>query len=72
MSDADTPEWRPAMHRGTAIVADYKKLEQEEARDGVAMRVHRFVDKRLVTRGIPTADGTGLHYIAEATEIYQL
>jgi uncharacterized protein (AIM24 family) len=53
-------------------VADYKKLEQEEARDGVTMRVHRFVDKRLVARGIPTPDGTGMQYIAEATEIYQL
>ena len=46
---------------------------QEETRDGVTMRVHRFVEKRPVVRAIPTADPAAPnHYITERTDIHQL
>lgn len=39
---------------------------------GVKMTVHRFTEKRMVTRGIPTPDGTSVQFVVQATDIHQL
>lgn len=46
---------------------------QEETRDGVTLRVHRFVEKRPMVRAIPTPDPAAPdQYITEKTDIHQL
>lgn len=50
----------------------FRKPTQSETRDGVTMTVHRYAEKRLVTRGIPSADGLNTQYVAEGTDIHQL
>lgn len=45
---------------------------QEETREGVTMRIHRFVEKRPVLRALPTQDPAVLHYTTETTDIHQL
>lgn len=50
----------------------YRKEVQNESRGGVSMSVYRYAEKRLVTRGIPSPDGTSVQYIAEGTDIFQL
>ncbi|WP_379921542.1 AIM24 family protein [Erythrobacter sp. R86502] len=50
----------------------FRQVIQEESRGGVTMRVHRFVEKKMVARGIPTGVEGQFHYIAEPTEVYQL
>src|SRR3546814_13391482 len=52
-------------------MADFRKLEDTVEADGVKIEKYRFVEKRLITRGIPTAEG-GFHYVAEATDVLQL
>ena len=52
-------------------MAEFRKLEDSVEADGVRIDKYRFVEKRLITRGIPTAEG-GFHYVAEATDVYQL
>src|SRR3546814_15517110 len=52
-------------------MADFRKLEDTVEADGVKIEKYRFVEKRLITRGIPTAEG-GFHYVAEATDVFQL
>lgn len=52
-------------------MAEFRKLEDTVEADGVRIEKYRFVEKRLITRGIPTTEG-GFHYIAEATDIFQL
>lgn len=52
-------------------VADFRKLDESAEADGVRIDKYRFVEKRLVTRGIATGEG-GFHYIAEATDVFQL
>ncbi len=52
-------------------MADYRRLEEEVEADGVKIGKYRYVEKRVITRGIPTAEG-GVHYVAEATDIFQL
>lgn len=50
----------------------FREMVQEESRDGVTMRVHRFVEKKMVARGIPTDVEGQYHYVAEPTEVHQL
>lgn len=50
----------------------FRALVQEETRDGVTIRVHRFVEKRMVAKGIPTGVEGHMHYIAEPTDVHQL
>lgn len=50
----------------------FRTVIQEESFEGVTMRVHRYVEKRLVPRGIPTETPGVLHYIAEPTDVHQL
>ncbi len=52
-------------------MADYRRLEEEVEGDGIKIGKYRYVEKRVITRGMPTAEG-GLHYVAEATDIFQL
>ena len=52
-------------------MAEFRKLEESVEADGVRIEKYRFVEKRLVTRGIPTTEG-GFHYVAEATDVFQL
>src|SRR3546814_8889045 len=52
-------------------MAEFRKLEDTVEADGVKIEKYRFVEKRLITRGIPTAEG-GFHYVAEATAVFQL
>lgn len=52
-------------------MAEFRKLEDSVEANGVRIDKYRFVEKRLITRGIPTAEG-GFHYVAEATDVYQL
>src|SRR3546814_7527254 len=52
-------------------MADFRKLEDTVEADGVKIEKYRFVEKRLITRGIPTAEG-GFHYVADATDVFQL
>lgn len=52
-------------------MTDYRRLEEEVEGDGVKIAKYRYVEKRVVTRGIPIAEG-GLHYITENTDIFQL
>jgi uncharacterized protein (AIM24 family) len=52
-------------------MTSFRKLEESAEADGVKIDKYRFVEKRLITRGIPTAEG-GFHYVAEATDIFQL
>src|SRR3546814_6480153 len=51
-------------------MADFRKLEDTVEADGVKIETYRFVEKRLITRGIPTAEG-GFHYVAAATDVFQ-
>jgi len=53
-------------------MADYRELVDEVEGDGVRMAKYRFVDKRTMTRGVPTDAAGGMHYIAELTDIFQL
>ena len=50
----------------------FRQCIQEESRGGVTMRVHRYVEKKMVARGLPTGVEGQLHYIAEPTEVHQL
>ena len=50
----------------------FRQCIQEESRGGVTMRVHRYVEKKMVARGLPTGVESQLHYIAEPTEVHQL
>ena len=50
----------------------FRQVVQEESRGGVTMRVHRYVEKKLVARGLPTGVEGQMHYIAEPTEVHQL
>lgn len=50
----------------------YMALIQEESREGVTMRIHRFVEKRPTLRAIPTQDPAVTHYNIEKTDIHQL
>ena len=52
-------------------MTSFRKLEESAEADGVKIDKYRFVEKRLITRGIPTIEG-GFHYVAEATDIFQL
>lgn len=52
-------------------MAEYRKLEDTVEADGVRIEKYRFVEKRLITRGIPTTEGS-VHYVAESTDIFQL
>jgi uncharacterized protein (AIM24 family) len=52
-------------------MTSFRKLEESAEADGVKIDKYRFVEKRLITRGIPTTEG-GFHYVAEATDIFQL
>lgn len=52
-------------------MTEYRRLEEEVAGDGVKISKYRYVEKRVVTRGIPTAEG-GIHTITELTDIFQL
>lgn len=52
-------------------MSEFRRLEESVEAAGVRIEKYRFVEKRLITRGIPTAEG-GFHYIAEATDIFQL
>lgn len=45
---------------------------QEDSREGVTMRIHRFIEKRPALRAIPTQDPAVLHYTIENTDIHQL
>lgn len=45
---------------------------QEETRDGVVMRIHRFVEKRPIVRAMPTQDPAIFHYSMVQTDIHQL
>lgn len=50
----------------------FRQCIQEESRGGVTMREHRYVEKKMVARGLPTGVEGQLHYIAEPTEVHQL
>lgn len=50
----------------------FRQLIQEENHGGITMRVHRYVEKKMVARGIPTGVEGQLHYIAEPTNVHQL
>ncbi|QDH35060.1 AIM24 family protein [Porphyrobacter sp. YT40] len=50
----------------------FRQVVQEETYGGVTMRIHRFVEKKMVARGIPTGVEGQLHYIAEPTDVHQL
>ena len=50
----------------------FRQVVQEETYGGVTMRIHRFVEKKMVARGIPTGIEGQLHYIAEPTDVHQL
>jgi uncharacterized protein (AIM24 family) len=52
-------------------MAEFRKLEDAVEAGGVRIEKYRFVEKRLITRGIPTNEG-GFHYVAEATDVFQL
>jgi uncharacterized protein (AIM24 family) len=52
-------------------MSDYRKLVDEVEGDGVRIGKYRYVDKRMVTRGLPTEGGT-VQYVPELTDIYQL
>lgn len=52
-------------------MTEYRRLEEEVEGDGVKIGKYRYVEKRVVMRGIPTAEG-GTHYITENTEVFQL
>ena len=52
-------------------MTEFRKLEDSVEADGVRIEKYRFVEKRLVTRGIPTTEGS-FHYVAEATDVFQL
>jgi hypothetical protein len=52
-------------------LTEFRKLEGSAEADGVRVEKYRFVEKRLITRGIPSGEGS-FHYVAEATDIYQL
>jgi uncharacterized protein (AIM24 family) len=54
------------------MTESYRQPTQTQTRDGVTMTAYRYAEKRLVTRGIPSADGTSMQYVAEGTDIYQL
>ncbi|RYG57819.1 MAG: hypothetical protein EON56_01515, partial [Alphaproteobacteria bacterium] len=53
-------------------MSEYRALDSEHAMDGVTMRVHRFVEKRMFTRALPTAPDKEPQYIAEGKDVYQL
>lgn len=53
-------------------MTEYRKPTQSEQHEGVEMVVHRYAEKRLVTRGVPTPDGASVQYVAEGTDIFQL
>lgn len=50
----------------------FRQMIQEESRGGVTMRVHRYVEKKMVARGLPTGVEGQMHYIAEPTDVHQL
>lgn len=50
----------------------FRQLVQEESRGGITMRVHRYVEKKMVARGLPTGVEGQLHFIAEPTDVHQL
>lgn len=50
----------------------YMTQIDEQQVNGVLIRTHRFVEKRPVARGIPTADPAVIHYITEQTDVHQL
>ena len=52
-------------------MTEFRRLEDSVSAGGVTIEKYRFVEKRLVTRGVPTAEG-GVHYIVENTDIFQL
>ena len=53
-------------------MAEYMKLDSELSLDNVTMRVHRFVEKRMFTRALPTAADQPPQYIAEGKDVYQV
>jgi uncharacterized protein (AIM24 family) len=50
----------------------FRQLIQEETYGGVTMRIHRYVEKKMVARGLPTGVEGQFHYIAEPTDVHQL
>lgn len=52
-------------------MAEFRRLEDTVESNGVKIEKYRFIEKRLITRGIATAEG-GVHYVAESTDIFQL
>jgi uncharacterized protein (AIM24 family) len=50
----------------------FRQVIQEETKGGVTMRIHRYVEKKMVARGLPTGVEGQMHYIAEPTEVHQL
>lgn len=53
----------------------YRRAEHSQTYDGVTMAVHRYAEKRLVTRGIPIpaeTGGTTLQHVVEGSDIFQL
>lgn len=52
-------------------MTEFRRLEEAVEAGGVRIEKYRFVEKRLITRGMPTAEG-GVHYIVENTDIFQL
>lgn len=52
-------------------MSDYRKLVDEVEGDGVRIAKYRYIEKRMVTRGLPTEGGT-ITFVPELTDIYQL
>lgn len=53
-------------------MTEYRRPTAAQQGDGIKMTVHRYAEKRLVTRGIPSPDGASVQYVAEGTDIFQL
>jgi uncharacterized protein (AIM24 family) len=52
--------------------AELRILQQAESRNGVKMSVHRYAEKRIITKGIRNPDGTTYTYVPEGKDIYQV
>jgi len=52
-------------------MTEFRRLEDSVEGGGVRIEKYRFVEKRIMTRGIATGDGT-MHYMAESTDVFQL
>ena len=50
----------------------FRQLVQEETQGGITMRLHRYAEKKMVARGLPTGVEGQMHYIAEPTDVHQL